>query len=309
MNEDAPRQEPPRQSKRKKATPQKLEVASSSPKSVHLTEENGSMDRGDAPPINSDNVENSEGIVRESPIQDSVDVIDSPATAGLGIDGLSDDGGGDTEEEMFFHVTGDGVITWQGSNVSLGTPVSDAALLAAYQNDDSRHQPSSILARAGALILPEESSQSIINMPNNTLESHISPDVSSLVDNMLPGTPKSDLPAKSPGSKSPGKKRKRYNNGPYECKVCHKLFAQSSSRNRHTKLHYGIYDYSCDACGRQFARREHLKSHVYKCPATTVKSAPINVPQIASGPRPGSSTSSSPYSSLQADLTDVIMIP
>ncbi len=308
MNEDAPRQEAPRQSKRKKATPQKLEVASSSPKTL---QENNSMDRDDAAPVSPDNVENSDGIVRESPIQDSPDVLDSPAAAGLAMDGLSDDGAGDTEEEMFFHVTGDGVITWQGSNVSLGVPMSDAALLAAYQCDSSGHQPSSILARAGALILPEEASQSSMkNLTNNTLESHLSPNPNNLADNMLPITPKSDLPTKSPSSKSPGKKRKRYNNGPYECKVCHKLFAQSSSRNRHTKLHYGIYDYSCDACGRQFARREHLKSHVYKCPATgTGNSAPINVPQIASGPRPGSSTSSSPYSSLQADLSDVIMIP
>ena len=229
---------------------------------------------------------------------------------------------GDTDEEMYFHVNQDGVITWQGSSLH-STLESDLGLLSVY------HMEQQQATEYSDQMQEEEVSPSQQN--ENTLDGDNSSGIaisnitcgqettsSSTENGVETKNSKSAVASnrKSTGKKqgsSTSKRRRRNNNGPYECKVCHKLFAQSSSRNRHTKLHYGIYDYACEVCGRQFARREHLKTHANKCPGVAAGSPTAGKRDSpgAALPQPQNSAMSAPgtsFSLLRESFGDVIMI-
>lgn len=221
---------------------------------------------------------------------------------------------GDTDEEMFFQVNPEGVITWQGSSLlDNDSPDSDLGLVSAYQMDPSEAGgiPEDLAAVAAGL--PQFSSPiPVVTDVATTAEDSVEIDAhkTSATATVTQGNSRSNKSAAAPGTR----RRRRNNNGPYECKVCHKLFAQSSSRNRHTKLHYGIYDYACDVCGRQFARREHLKTHVNKCPGPPKPDQQPTPPRNAGAtgqPTPGGAVSPGTRASfglLQDSFGDVIMI-
>ena len=200
---------------------------------------------------------------------------------------------GDPDEEMFFQVNKEGIYTWQGSNIAANSPVSDLGLVSAYQLEQSS---------SSARLSPPQLKPEIDNGSNFML-SQISTEESE--QQAKKKSPKAEN-SKTVVTKKTTKKRRRNNNGPYECKVCHKLFAQSSSRNRHTKLHYGIYDYACEVCGRQFARREHLKTHANKCPGNVMTDSgqpPNKAKSTTSSIAPAAS-----YGLLQESFGDIIMI-
>ncbi|XP_031134024.1 zinc finger and SCAN domain-containing protein 2-like [Sander lucioperca] len=48
---------------------------------------------------------------------------------------------------------------------------------------------------------------------------------------------------------------------PYECDVCHDVFALSLSLENHRKLHEAGTPYKCYTCHKVFAKKEHLKAH------------------------------------------------
>ena len=200
---------------------------------------------------------------------------------------------GDTDEEMFFQVNKEGIYTWQGSSIAANSPVSDLGLVSAYQLEQSN----SSVRLSPPQLKPETDNSS------NLMLSQISTEQSE--QQVKKKSPKAEN-SKTIETTKTAKKRRRNNNGPYECKVCHKLFAQSSSRNRHTKLHYGIYDYACEVCGRQFARREHLKTHANKCPGNVMTDS-------GQPPNKAKSTTSTiaaaaSYGLLQESFGDIIMI-
>lgn len=47
----------------------------------------------------------------------------------------------------------------------------------------------------------------------------------------------------------------------YECSVCHKMFADESSRNRHEKIHGEREECKCGTCGKILADKGSLQKH------------------------------------------------
>ena len=285
-----------RQSKRKKTVPQKVETTQPSPAQSDACL--SSPEEDDADTTSPDggvlgDVIDVDDLIDEE-INNHMVVIDNSQdkSAKVKVSG-GRESDGDTDEEMFFQVNKEGIYTWQGSNIATSSPVSDLGLVSAYQLEHSNSS-----ARLSPPQLKAETDNS-----TNPILCQMSTDESE--QQAMKKSPKAEN-SKTIVTKKTTKKRRRNNNGPYECKVCHKLFAQSSSRNRHTKLHYGIYDYACEVCGRQFARREHLKTHANKCPGNVMAD---------SGPPPNKAKSTTStiapaasYGLLQESFGDIIMI-
>ena len=284
-----------RQSKRKKTVPQKVEtVAPTSP---------GKSDRGassgdemDADVMSPDDVTGDVIDIDELDADDQMVLADSyqeKSPKRKVSRGRESDG--DTDEEMFFQVNKEGIITWQGSNIATNSPASDLGLVSAYQLEQ---------VGSTATFTPPPPQQ-LDNVNDNSSSNLVICQISGVVAEPSGNKQNAQGKNKTVAAKKTTKKRRRNNNGPYECKVCHKLFAQSSSRNRHTKLHYGIYDYACNVCGRQFARREHLKTHANKCPGTAMKDTAQQQNKAKSTTAVAPATS---YSLLQESFGDIIMI-